>query len=116
MGVRSVCAGLRNPRWNRNLCFSNSASACRKVSKALQNVVQTQRSPELILKKLSGFSTARVESMMGASTAPEGPPRFPSPLIKPDVRISRIRLSDWFHRRLTNEGPIGRDAVGELPT
>src|SRR6185503_7804487 len=24
--------------------------------------------------------------------------RFPSPLIKPDVRISRIRLSDWFHR------------------
>jgi len=25
-------------------------------------------------------------------------PRFPSPLIKPDVRISRIRLSDWFHR------------------
>jgi hypothetical protein len=24
-------------------------------------------------------------------------PRFPSPLIKPDVRISRIRLSDWFH-------------------
>src|SRR4051812_7069031 len=23
--------------------------------------------------------------------------RFPSPLIKPDVRIARIRLSDWFH-------------------
>src|SRR5580700_5057951 len=22
--------------------------------------------------------------------------RFPSPLIKPDVRVSRIRLSDWF--------------------
>src|ERR1035438_2402213 len=25
------------------------------------------------------------------------PSRFPSPLIEPDVRISRIRLSDWFH-------------------
>ena len=25
------------------------------------------------------------------------PFRFPSPLIEPDVRISRIRLSDWFH-------------------
>jgi hypothetical protein len=25
--------------------------------------------------------------------------RFPSPLIEPDVRISRIRLSDWIHRR-----------------
>src|SRR6266571_1287675 len=28
-------------------------------------------------------------------------PRFPSPLIKPDVPISGIRLSDWLHRRLT---------------
>ncbi len=25
--------------------------------------------------------------------------RFPSPLIKPDVRISRIQLSDWLHRK-----------------
>jgi len=24
--------------------------------------------------------------------------RFPSPFIEPDVRISRIRLSDWLHR------------------
>ena len=24
--------------------------------------------------------------------------RFPSPLIKPDVRFSRIRLSDWLRR------------------
>ena len=24
--------------------------------------------------------------------------RFPSPLIEPDVRISRIRLSDWLRR------------------
>jgi hypothetical protein len=23
--------------------------------------------------------------------------RFPSPLIEPDLRISRIRLSDWLH-------------------
>jgi hypothetical protein len=44
---------------------------------------------------------------MGASTDAEAPPRFPSPLIKPDVRISRIRLSDWLHRRLTNEGSLG---------
>jgi hypothetical protein len=25
--------------------------------------------------------------------------RFPSPLVEPDVRISRIRLSDWLHRQ-----------------
>jgi hypothetical protein len=24
-------------------------------------------------------------------------PRFASPLIEPDVQISRIRLSDWIH-------------------
>jgi hypothetical protein len=27
--------------------------------------------------------------------------RFPSPLIEPDLQISSIRLSDWFHERLT---------------
>jgi hypothetical protein len=32
------------------------------------------------------------------------PPRFPSPLIKPDVRISRIRLSDWLHRKAHGGG------------
>ena len=30
---------------------------------------------------------------------------FPSPLIKPDVRISRIRLSDWLHREAHGGGP-----------
>ena len=33
-------------------------------------------------------------------------PRFPSPLIKPDVRISRIRLSDWFHRAAHGGGRV----------
>jgi hypothetical protein len=33
---------------------------------------------------------------MGAVAA-QVPPRFPSPLIEPDVRVSRIRLSDRFH-------------------
>jgi hypothetical protein len=33
-------------------------------------------------------------------------PRFPSPLIKPDVRISRIRLSDWFHLATIGRAPM----------
>ncbi len=33
-------------------------------------------------------------------------PRFPSPLIKPDVRISRIRLSDQLHRKAHGGRPI----------
>ena len=39
-----------------------------------------------------------VELRMGAVAWPCGNARFPSPLIEPDVRISRIRLSDWLHR------------------
>ena len=31
--------------------------------------------------------------------------RFPSPLIKPDVRISRIRLSDWLHGKAHGGAP-----------
>jgi len=58
-----------------------------------------------------GFKGSRVEegrsggrlpvAMAGAfAAAPQsGLPwlRFPSPLIEPDLRISRIRLSDWLH-------------------
>jgi len=40
-----------------------------------------------------------VESRRGAVVAPVAQARFLSPLIKPDVRISRIRLSDWLHRK-----------------
>jgi hypothetical protein len=31
--------------------------------------------------------------------------RFPSPLIEPDVPISGIRLSDWFHR-MAHDGAV----------
>ena len=53
----------------------------------------------------------RVED--GAGTDAEAPPRFPSPLIKPDVPISSIRLSDWLHRRLTYARPVAPG--GERP-
>jgi len=33
--------------------------------------------------------------------------RFPSPLIKPDMQISRIRLSDWLHRK-AHAGDLSR--------
>jgi hypothetical protein len=34
--------------------------------------------------------------------------RFPSPLIEPDVPISGIRLSDWFHREAHGEKRVAR--------
>jgi hypothetical protein len=50
------------------------------------------------------LGTTRVDLIVQDSKVEEGRGiacaiRFPSPLIKPDVRISRIRLSDWLHSR-----------------
>jgi hypothetical protein len=50
----------------------------------------------------SGFKRpSRVEDERGDGR----PSRFSSPLIKPDVRVSRIRLSDWLHREAHGGGP-----------
>jgi hypothetical protein len=48
---------------------------------------------------------AHVESRTGAVRDLLAVARFPFPLIKPDVRISRIRLSDWLHRKAHGRGP-----------
>src|SRR5215813_3780152 len=54
-----------------------------------------------------------VESRMGAVAWGHWPtPRFPSPLIEPDVRSYRIRLSDWLHPRPT----AGQVEAGVLGT
>ena len=37
--------------------------------------------------------------------------RFPSSLIEPDVPISGIRLSDWFHRKAREEGTVAASGV-----
>ena len=51
---------------------------------------------------------SRVEEGRGIAKAT----RFPPPLIKPDVRVSRIRLSDWLHVRLTTGRlPVCNDAA-----
>src|ERR1700730_631608 len=44
--------------------------------------------------------------------------RFPSPLIEPDVPISGIRLSDWFHReaRGSRAAFVTRLRSGQLPS
>ena len=42
-------------------------------------------------------------------------PRFPSPLIEPDVPISGIRLSDWFHRRAHDGAVNGRRSRRRSP-
>ena len=54
---------------------------------------------------------SRVEERRGLAEAT----RFPSPLIKPDVRISRIRLSDWLHRGHTAGGEHERHPCPTSP-
>ena len=51
-------------------------------------------------------AAVKVELRMGAVAWGLWPTlRFPSPLIKPNVPISGIRLSDWFHREAHGEQP-----------
>jgi hypothetical protein len=42
--------------------------------------------------------------------------RFPSPLIKPDVPISGIRLSDWLHRTVRDGVVSGRRSRRKRPS
>ena len=42
-------------------------------------------------------------------------PRFPSPLIEPDVPISGIRLSDWFHPMAHDGAVSGRRSRRRSP-
>ena len=42
--------------------------------------------------------------------------RLPSPLIKPDVRFSRIRLSDWLHRGHATERSTQRRLASSAPS
>ena len=61
-------------------------------------------------RKQGDAEISRVEEGRGSLGHPASL-RLPSPLIKPDVRISRIRLSDWLLGRLTTLRPIGGTGV-----
>ena len=52
------------------------------------------------------YDSGRVEEGRGFRLEGIEAFRFPSPLIKPDVRVSRIRLSDWLHLTAHGGGPI----------
>jgi hypothetical protein len=56
----------------------------------------------------------RVEDRRG-SLGHLATPRFPSSLIEPDVPISGIRLSDWFHRRAHDGAVNGRRSRRKRP-
>jgi hypothetical protein len=58
-----------------------------------------------------------VESKMGAVAGGLWPsPRFPSPLIEPEVPISGVRLSDWLHRKAHDAAASGRRSRRSRPS
>ena len=58
-----------------------------------------------------------VKSRMGAVAWGQWPaPRFPSPLIEPDVPVSGIRLSDWLHRKAHGVTDQGRRSRRSRPS
>src|SRR5215218_8324212 len=89
---------------NGGLC--HAASTCPVTQTGRASATRSYRQlPGWILPPLVNRAVgAHVESRTGAVAML----RFPSPLIKPDVRISRIRLSDWFHHGHTVGGPYER--------
>ena len=58
--------------------------------------------------------TGRVEDGRG-SLSHAATPRFPSPLIEPDVRRYRIRLSDRLHRKAHGEAVRGKRSRASTP-
>ena len=70
-------------------------SAANRVHALLMIPVPPMNRTRMLTLYQNGL-TGRVEDGRGCSLVK--PSRFPSPLIKPDVPISGIRLSDWLHR------------------
>src|SRR6185312_11643935 len=81
--------------------------------------LDSPRHLQIIFASLTSASGGSgVESRRGAVVARSAQARFLSPLIKPDVRISRIRLSDWLHRKARGGGrrcPLRRQSTADSP-
>ncbi|MGD1081435.1 MAG: hypothetical protein ABR881_24190, partial [Candidatus Sulfotelmatobacter sp.] len=63
------------------------------------NFVRAVRNDRIEAKNVAARLRDFVESRTSAGTDAETSPRFSSPLIKPDVPVSSIRLSDGLHRK-----------------
>jgi hypothetical protein len=86
----------------RNRCHAVLADS--RITICSNQCVTGIREPDML---------SRVEERRG-SLGHTASPRFLSPLIKPDVRISRIRLSDWLHDRLTSARHFVGSGAGEV--
>jgi hypothetical protein len=80
------------------------------------NIRNQRLSRSLNTTEIPLTSAASYKSRTGAVAGGQRPsPRFPSPLIEPDVRRYRIRLSDWLHREAHDGAVDGRRSRRRSP-
>src|ERR1700749_107911 len=82
--------------WQKSSNWQKSSTSRSNIDVSAHLMAPTQKEEFKGDKGLASPQTRNwgvVESRTGAVALL----RFPYPLIKPDVRICRIRLSDWFH-------------------
>jgi len=85
------------------------------ISTLLRCVELLRSTPKPEIRSASQhFGVGRVEDGRG-SLGHSATLRFPSPLIEPDVRCYRIRLSDWFHREAHDGAFNGRRSRRRSP-
>jgi hypothetical protein len=90
-----------------------SSKSCCRVEATRCFAIYVRLLPELMP---TNGRVKMVESRMGAVAWGHWPaPRFPSPLIEPDVRSYRIRLSDWLHGKAHSGADRGRRSRHSTP-
>src|SRR5437763_2407576 len=95
-----ICPPSNRPITSRenNPCNANSAWLHSVIGKSRSLPPSKTFGGSYVYARLSGSShLCSVESRNGAVRGRLAVARLRSPLIKPDVPISGIRLSDWFH-------------------
>src|SRR4029453_9526111 len=100
--IAAVERGLDPPPLDRCKPEQVSATLCRHRGAPLRQLKSLWQKSYGRFRAPMYLSPGRVEE--GRDDCPRQL-RLPSPLIKPDVRVSRIRLSDWLHRRAHGGGP-----------
>ncbi len=86
--------GVRTPKSSKIGCAGITGSRCTTLSR-----VEEGRGGGRLPVAMAGAFAAAPQSGLPW-------PRFPFPLIEPDVPISGIRLSDWLHRKAHGGRPI----------
>jgi hypothetical protein len=113
-GFARVATGLA-VSWARSRAAAHNTPAQTSAAVASMSALGRVSPRQRTLKRTAAQGcSGRVQDERG-SLGPSASLRFPSPLIEPDVRCYRIRLSDWFHREAHDGAFNGRRSRRRSP-